>query len=141
VFFHHGPANTYRARFTNAGPDVVFDSRTGNLWRKADNGQDIGFLASQQYCQQFGGAWVLPTWSDLEAIYFAGDGVGAQCGLEECKVSEIFSLSGYLFWSGQDVGPPRGLVMRLVNLVDGDEKTSGSGSATPHSRALCVKRP
>jgi hypothetical protein len=129
----------YAKRFAADG-DIVHDKDTGFAWRRTDNGQDISVPDGERYCKGLGDGWDLPTWSDLQGLPFCDSAAAPDSQVSACRMSDKFKLTVKVYWSRQDVGGTRGMVMRLVDLATREAQTSAAGGATPFSRVLCVSK-
>ena len=127
-------------RFTAPGDGTVIDSQTGLQWAQRDSGQDIDWNNSNSYCSNLGtagGGWRLPSTSELEGIYDVSATLTTTCrDGKKCRVSPLFSLTGFWYWSNQPNGSREAL---HFGLTDG-RWYSGSITIGFGSGALCVRR-
>lgn len=105
--------------FVQAGPGELRDLRTGLLWTQADNGADIDWQGAVDHFA--GSPWRLPTVNELQAIYQSQMVAGSVRGFN-CKVSRLFKLSSFWFWSASREGETEAWV---VNLGHGHRHANG----------------
>ena len=122
------------AGFEDVGNGRLRDSQTGLTWTQSDNGSDIDWNGANSYCQ--GKGMRLPSIDELAAIYGRAGGGTAGCGGHTCKVSPLFRLTSFWFWSGTMEGSSRAFTLYLY---DGSRYTDPLGNAG-NLRALCVGR-
>ena len=120
--------------FEDLGGGSLRDTRTGLVWTQSDNGRDIDWNGASAHCQAKG--MRLPTIDELQAIYERPGAGTTSCGDFTCKVSPLFRLTSFGFWSGTKEGSYRAF---YLNLLDGYR----APDPLDHSflnRALCVGR-
>jgi uncharacterized caspase-like protein len=110
---------------------------TGLLWMRMDNGRSVNWSQAQSYCQSLGGGkWSLPTVEQLQSLYRA-ELEGVTCGSYTCKVSNLFRLSRFWFWSAEQDGSSGAWRVALTYGYRG----SGHVGGNTNYAALCVRRP
>jgi hypothetical protein len=110
----------------------VVDVRTGRVWSKVDNKDDISWKGARAYCEGLKG--FLPTVGELQTLVGAGP---HQCGLaSSCKTPVAFDLTSYWFWSSDVVTATE---VASVGLVDGFRRVVNVERTKP-LRALCVMK-
>jgi hypothetical protein len=131
-------AKDYQARWSEAGGGVLSDSRGNLSWTQSDNGEDIDWTAAGKYCGALklsGGGWRLPTLDELQAIYDASGGSSTKCRVTNCRVSALFKLSSYWFWTSTPYGKNEAVTVTLGSGLPASYATTYAIDA----RALCVK--
>ena len=80
----HGPDEDFEGwvylssgkRFADQGDGTIFDTETGLMWAKRDNGSGINWSNAKSYCDSYSGGghtnWRLPTQDELAGLYDAG---------------------------------------------------------------------
>lgn len=119
---------------------VLEQVRSGLQWRQRDNGRDVSWQEAREYCDGLGvagGAWQLPTASELLSLYDPTDSATASCGGSTCKVSALFELSSPYSWTNNEAG---GESAWYVSLEHG-RQFADSVRVLSSYRALCVRRP
>jgi len=88
-------------RFTDNGDGTVTDNKTGLMWAKSDNGEDIDFEDADNYCESFAAGgfsdWRLPDIEELKNLYDAK--VNADDGFD---IIGKIKLSSCCPWSSYD---------------------------------------
>jgi len=61
------------ARFKDNGDGTVTDTQTGLMWAAKDNGRDVTWADSMEYCRNYSGGghtdWRMPTQDELAGLY------------------------------------------------------------------------
>jgi hypothetical protein len=84
--------------FEEAGNGLLRDTRTGLLWTQSDNGSSVNWHQASAFCQSKG--MRLPSIDELAAIYNRPGAGTTSCDGGTCKVSPLFRLTGWWYWSG-----------------------------------------
>ena len=137
------PGGTPRKPEVETEPDpeaVVTDARTGLMWTRNDNGQDIDWPGANEYAKKLGLGgytdWRLPTIEELERLYDPKDG-------GEYNIRKPFRLSNWWVWSSTkmrvDSESPSTRKMRYFSFHGGKRYHSPVGDLSG-TRALCVRR-
>lgn len=126
--------------FVDQGGGILKDTKTGLEWTQSDNDSGINWNGARNHCWSRGGNWRLPSVDELQAIYDASVPSPKGCWQYNasltCKVSHLFNLTGFAYWSGEANGSAEAFG---VNLYNGNRYSDPVGSAI--ARALCVRRP
>jgi hypothetical protein len=129
-------------RFVERGADAVKDNRTGLEWTREDAGNRTRIMGARRHCEGLGDGWALPSADQLLTLYDATGAAGSTpCGRATCKVSSLFRLSGWMFWSSTSNAAGE---EAAVNLADGrrtDVTVGREGNTAAGFRTLCVRRP
>jgi polyisoprenoid-binding protein YceI len=128
-------------RWVAADDQVVQDTLTRLEWTRADNGYDIDWIHSKEFCSHLPGKWRLPAIEELAALYERSQSAGASCGLSRCSISGPFRLSAEWFWSADAVGEDGsdGGELAWGFLMVNGARTKSVQYAGDGSRALCVR--
>lgn len=128
-------------RFEAQADGTVIDRSTGLQWTQADNGGDISWTQSEQYCRELStadGGWRLPTVAELEQIYDSSGTLSTPCEDLRCGVDAVFRLSGTWFWSSDLSEEDQTLAWYLAFHEAGRGSASLSAEAT--GRVLCIRQ-
>ena len=121
--------------FEDLGNGSLRDTRTGLVWTQSDNGRNIDWNGASAHCQTKG--MRLPTIDELQAIYERPGAGTTSCGQWTCKVSPLFRLTSFWFWSGTKEGSSRAFDISLAaDLWNASSPLDYSNDL----RALCVWR-
>jgi Protein of unknown function (DUF1566) len=131
------------ARFESTDRGTVIDSATGLEWTQADNGNDINWKQSDEWCSSLGDRWRLTTTAELTGIFDSSGTLNTPCGGNTCMVSSKFHLTGSNYWTSEHEGRERWIGPRAawsVNLRIGNRESSYERWISD-IRALCVRHP
>jgi tRNA A-37 threonylcarbamoyl transferase component Bud32 len=118
--------------FVEHGPGTLRDTLTGLVWAQSDNGRNINWTDASAYCQ--GKGMRLPGIEELAAIHDRPGAGVKPCGDLNCKVSTLFDLTSWWFWSATLDDDSRAW---LIDLSNGN-RTRYTLDFSPYNRALCV---
>ena len=123
--------------FRAVSTDAVSDARSGVLWTRSDNGQNVTGSDAVLHCRGLGSGWSLPTLEQLQSLYDTNS-LAIRCGAEECRVSDLFKLGADWFWSSERNGSGQAW---MVTLNRGRRSLGHTDVRYLNVRALCVRRP
>ena len=131
--------NKGAGRMINLGNGMLQQASTGLQWTQRDNGSDIDWYGGRDYCSSLSlavGGWRLPDSTELQGLVDLA-GPTTACGTFACRVSSLFALTNYWFWTSETFDSSSAW---YVHMDDG--YLDGIGMDVPDNRrALCVRRP
>ncbi len=144
LLFQADGAGKLESRFAANGDGTATDIDTKLIWTVRDNGSDINWVDSRQYCTELnlGGHadWRLPTIEELEQLYV--EGLSSDCGrwheyeIMTCHIYPSFELTSCCPWSSTNDGSSS-----LWNFNFRYGKRYARPVIFSHGRrALCVRR-
>ena len=124
-------------RFTDHSDGTATDTQSGLMWTTRDNGSNIDWNDSGQYCSDLSLAghtgWRLPTIYELEQLYI--EELSSSCGGSTCHVYPPFELSEQALWSSTKEGS-----LSAVFTFGSGQRGSVPLGVSDGLRVLCVRR-
>jgi len=99
---------TSNERFIDNGDGTVTDSKTGLMWAREDNGEDIQWRDARKYCNNLTLAgyldWRIPTGNELKKLYDEKYSWQTECRPCKVHINPIFKVSCPWFWGAYNRG-------------------------------------
>ena len=99
------------SRFIDNGNGPVTDTKTGLMWARRDNGENINWAEAKAYCENYRGGgytnWRMPTENELAGLYDKSKSRPVACTsyYNIHVTTELIDMNCYWYWASEENSP------------------------------------